>query len=318
MPRPFDFLSLIRLQSAHGLGARSLRRLLAWAQGESISLPDVFTLDAQTLALQAGLKPDVARAVLAAPLDDARATLARLETAQVEIVALGDEGYPARLASRLGENAPPVLYVQGERSLLGAPGVAFSGSRRASEGGIEAARDLAAQAAARGLTAVSGHAPGTDLAAHAGALGAGGSTTLVLPEGILKFRLSADLRPAYAASPDRFVIVSEFPPNAPWSTPNAMIRNHTILGLARALIVIEAGETGGALVAGQSALKLGLPCHVLDSPGLPAAAGGNRVLLDRGARPLRPDRSGAFRLPDLDAPDAETPPDKADGQLRLF
>ena len=83
------------------------------------------------------------------------------------------------------------------------------------------------------LNVISGHAPGADLAAHQGAVEAGGVTILVLPEGILQFRLNAELRATFEQTPDRFVVVSEFPPRMPWSTRNAMIRNNTILGLAR-------------------------------------------------------------------------------------
>ncbi|MCC7206784.1 MAG: DNA-protecting protein DprA [Anaerolineae bacterium] len=319
MPTFFDSLSLIRLHSVPGLGARTLYRLLTWAQGASAALSDLFTWDAQTWSQQTGLKPDLAHAVLATSPDDAAAILEKLDAARVQIVALGDDAYPAQFAARLGEGAPPVLYVLGEAPRLGGVGVAFSGSRRTSEAGVGAARDLAAQAATRGLNVISGHAPGTDLAAHVSAVAAGGVTVLVLPEGILKFRLHADLRAAYEATPDRFVVASEFPPGAPWSTQNAMIRNNTILGLSRALIVTEAGDTGGTLAAGQRALKLGLPCYALDMPGLPSSASGNRLLLNQGARPLRADPAGALRLPDFDSSEPDMPSeDSLKGQLRLF
>ena len=66
------------------------------------------------------------------------------------------------------------------------------------------------------------------------------------------------------------VVVSEFPPKLPWSVGNAMQRNRTICGLVHAMIVIEAGTTGGTWAAGQAALELGVPLFVLDFPN-PAA-----------------------------------------------
>src|SRR5262249_15423980 len=131
---------------------------------------------------------------------------------------------------------------------------------------------------------VSGHAQGVDETAHRAALAAGGQTVLVLPEGILRFRARASL--AGYLSDDNAVVISEFPPKLPWSVGNAMQRNRTICGLVHALIVIEAGTSGGTWEAGQSALELGVPLLVLDFPN-PAPSGlGNPLLLRQGGRPL--------------------------------
>ena len=73
-------------------------------------------------------------------------------------------------------------------------------------------------------------------------------------------------------------------------------RNRTICGLVHAMIVIEAGTTGGTWAAGQAALELGVPLFVLDFPNPAPSGEGNPLLLKKGGRPL-PCRPG--EPPDL-------------------
>jgi len=59
-----------------------------------------------------------------------------------------------------------------------------------------------------------------------------------------------------------------------------MTRNGVIIGLSLALVVVEAGETGGTLAAGKRALELGRRVIALEFTDTPR---GNKMLLDRGA-----------------------------------
>ena len=122
---------------------------------------------------------------------------------------------------------------------------------------------------------------------------------IVAPEGVAFAPSPTDeVRGALAplARPDNLVVVSSFPPRLPWSVGNAMARNHLICGLSGALIVIEAGDTGGTLAAGRAALAHGVPLFVVDFA--PPAAPGNALLLAAGGVPLRRRPSGE---PNLDA-----------------
>jgi DNA processing protein len=51
-------------------------------------------------------------------------------------------------------------------------------------------------------------------------------------------------------------VVSQFSPTQPWTTGGAMTRNSVVIGLGLALVVVEAGETGGTLAAGKRAFEL--------------------------------------------------------------
>lgn len=206
----------------------------------------------------------------------------------VNILKPDGVGYPAKLVAALGNKAP-VVYAMGNLGLFDAPGIGFCGSRKASEKGLETASDCAEQAAAAGLAVISGNAAGIDEAAHHAALQAGGATVLVLPEGIDHFRIRRSLRGVWDWR--RVLVVSTFEPNAVWQAYRAMNRNGVIIALSRAMIVIEAGETGGTLNAGLSTLTAGKPLFVAVYEQMEAQAPGNAHLLDKGAHRLQRSRT---------------------------
>src|ERR1019366_9236521 len=167
--------------------------------------------------------------------------------------------------------------------------VGFCGSREASEKGMATARDCAMLLSNDNVNIVSGFAAGVDMNAHRAALAAGGTTTIVLAEGILRFRVKKEIRDVWDDS--RTLVVSEFGPNLPWSVSHAMQRNKTICGLSRAMILIEARSTGGSIQAGRDCLRLGLPLFAAVYEGSPESATGNQELLQRGAKRLMKSRS---------------------------
>jgi DNA processing protein len=219
----------------------------------------------------------------------------RLAAQNVSALLLGDADYPAALAA--SRAAPPVLFARGACELLREPGIGMCGSRHAAEASLHAAQACSQTVAARHLNLVSGYARGVDMVTHVGALAHGGTTVIVLPEGIQRFRVRrGELADVW--DPSRVVVVSQFSPNQPWNAGAAMARNAVISGLSQALVVVEAGETGGTLAAGLHALERGQPVIALQFDEEPA---GNRILLEKGALPVRSRQELAERLADLPA-----------------
>ena len=218
-----------------------------------------------------------------------------LDLEEIVRIEPGQPGYPPAMS--LGRKAP-VLSARGNLDLLGKPGLGFCGSRKASDKGIAVTADCAEQAVKAGFTVISGAAAGVDVAAHRTALACGGSTILVLAEGIDHFRVRKELRADWDW--DRVLVVSQFVPNAVWQAYRAMERNKLIIALSRAMIVIEAGATGGTLDAGLQTLAVGKPLFVADYENLDVVAPGNADLLGRGAARLRRNRdSGRANLDGL-------------------
>lgn len=213
------------------------------------------------------------------------------------VLRLEDASYPENLKAVLGKKAPATLYFLGNLSLLKNPGVGFCGSRNASEKGLETAKDCAEQVAKNGSVVISGYASGVDMMAHHIALESGGATIIVMPEGIEHFKIKQGLRDVWDWS--RVLVLSQCKPHEVWKAYHAMNRNQVIIGLSRAMIVIEAQEKGGTIEAGKSALKLHMPLFVAEYSDMQRTPG-NSTLLQLGAFSLKKNRSeGRARLTSL-------------------
>lgn len=140
----------------------------------------------------------------------------------------------------------------GDLALLARPSAAVVGARDPSERGLSLARACAAFFARERIPVVSGGARGIDAAAHDAALACGGATAVVLPQGLLTYRVP---RPLFEAIEEgRAAIVSEFVPDTDWETRAAVTRNATISALSRLVCVIEPKKTGGSIRTARCAL----------------------------------------------------------------
>lgn len=198
---------------------------------------------------------------------------------------LDTEEYPDELRLFLSQRSPSVLSYIGNIELLKKKKVAFCGSRKTSETGIWITRDCISQLASdKDICIVSGYAAGVDMAAHYAALENGLSTIIVLPEGISHFSIRQELKQVWDIN--KVLVISEFFPFDKWLEGRAMQRNKTIIGLSSAVVVVEAGESGGSFDAGKQTLEGGKKLFVPKYAVPPISALGNAKLLQGGALPL--------------------------------
>ena len=198
-----------------------------------------------------------------------------------KVVAPDHPSYPEGLGDL---ETPPTIFVMGETST--APAVAVVGTRRCTRYGSTLAHAFGQALAGAGWTTVSGLARGIDAAAPRGTLSGGGEAVAVLGSGIDVVYPSenADLYREIVAG--RGAIMSEYPPGTPpdrWRFP---ARNRLIAAIASAVVVVEAGETGGALITARLAAEMGRTVFAV--PGdvdRPASMGCNRLIRD-GAHPV--------------------------------
>ena len=212
----------------------------------------------------------------------------------VGVTMFGDRDFPPNLVVGKSVTAP-ILFYRGNIDLIDKAGIGMSGSRAVTTVGMKAANTCGFEVSRRGLVVVSGYAKGVDSETHLSALRSGGSTVIVLAEGIDHFRVKKDFAEHF--DPERTLVISQFAPAQPWSAYAAMARNAVIFGLGLALVIIEAGEKGGTLAAGQAALKLGRPVFVLDFGD--ATPPGNRKLIEEGSIPVRSPSELGDRLDEL-------------------
>ena len=276
-------LDLMTLMDAPGVGPSRVRKVLKLWQ----------LVQANGSLLDDSLLRETLTASQVAALPTSRERVKRhwdeLAKKNVHALSIVDPTYPDALKRTLGEDAPVLLLCVGNLELLKKTSVGFCGSREATEKGVATARDSADLLAREGINIVSGFAAGVDMNAHRAALAAGGTTTVVLAEGILRFRVKKDIREEW--DDRRTLVASEFGPNLSWSVNHAMQRNRTICGLSRAMILIEARTTGGSIQAGRDCLRLNLPLFAAVYEGMPESATGNEELLHQGARRLMKSRS---------------------------
>lgn len=188
--------------------------------------------------------------------------------------------YPVRLHHLT--DPPECLWATGPLQISSDRMVAVVGTRRATEYGRRTAEKISWGLAAAGWTVVSGLARGIDAAAHRGALDAEGRTLAVLGCGVDRVypATNRDLRRRIARSG---ALVSEFEPGTPPLRHHFPQRNRIIAALARAVVVVQAGEPSGALITADMALDLGREVLAVPGPVDQAVSCGVHRLLREGA-----------------------------------
>jgi DNA processing protein len=165
--------------------------------------------------------------------------------------------FPRALAQPL---APRAIQLRGAAERLGAlaaaPVVAIVGSTRASDYGRTVAASLARALAACGVTVASTLEDGIAAAAHGGALRSGGASLGVLDRGLGAPR-SRRLETLAQRVARRGCVLTELPFAVAARRWSALASRRTAAALARATIVVEAGERPRELLAALAARRMG-------------------------------------------------------------
>jgi len=213
------------------------------------NLPDVFLHPqevGQALSLEIGT-----RTYLSEPHHErAEEALRWAEKPDQFILLKEDEAYPILLKDI--SDAPPVLFVKGNLSLLNDPQIALVGSRQMTAYGAENARAFARDLAQKGLTITSGLALGIDAEAHQGALEAGGHTIAVMATGIDKIYPASHLKLAREIA-QRGCVLTEMPFGTPPDKRFFPRRNRIISGLSLGVLIVEAALKSGSLITARFA-----------------------------------------------------------------
>lgn len=236
------------------------------------------------IARAAGLTGEAARLLIRAwGRIDPEAEYERVIGRGYAAVTWDSPEYPWLL--RYIDDPPPVLYCAGRPAPRDGWAVAIVGARRADDYGLKAARRLARELAAAGVTVVSGLARGVDAAAHQGALEGGGRTLAVLGSGIDVIYPREHHR-LYREIAENGAVLSEFPPGTRPEPEHFPLRNRIIAGLSRVVVIAQAGEKSGALITADCALDQGREVMVVPGDVYRARSSGTNKLLREGAAPV--------------------------------
>jgi len=212
------------------------------------------------------------------------------QAAAMRFIVPGDDEWPdglddlrhAESIQRRG-GVPLGLWLRGTGHLahLMQRSVAIVGSRAATAYGNGIATDLAADLVEQGVTVVSGGAFGIDVAAHRGALAAGGPTVCVLANGV-----DVAYPPAHAAIFDTLakdqLLVSELPPGAHPTRVRFLARNRLIAAMSLGTVVVEAALRSGARNTASWALGCGRPLMAVPGSVYSRASAATHLMIRNG------------------------------------
>ncbi len=208
----------------------------------------------------------------------------KLDRYKVKALTCHDPNYPPRLKEIY--DFPPVLYVRGTLLPEDEWGLAVVGTRRATVYGRQVTEEIVADLAQSKITIVSGLARGIDSVAHHAALEAGGRTIAVCACGL------DTVYPSENADLARRIIqqgalISEYPLGAKPRAENFPRRNRIMSGLSLGALVVEAGDTSGAMITAHLALEQNREVFAIPGSILSPASRGTNKLIQEGAKLVR-------------------------------
>jgi len=204
-----------------------------------------------------------------------------LKRHQIRVIDFTCDEYPQTF--RTSEIFPPVLFLSGKKLEVGENTISIVGTRKPTWYGIETAKNLTRQLVSHGFSIISGGARGIDTIAHTTAVANNGYTIVVLGCG-LDFAYPPENMELFKRIKECGTMVSEFPPGTKPHRENFPKRNRLIAGLAKGVLIIEAGEKSGALITAKWALELGKEVYAVPGPINSLQSKGTNLLIKDGAQ----------------------------------
>ena len=227
------------------------------------------------------LPAELAKALQAKDLTEAKKILGKCDSQGICILTYGDGAYPTGL--RNIEDPPLVLYYKGTLPNWQAqPVIGVVGTRQASSYGLQVAKRLGSQIAICGGLVVSGAASGIDAAAMEGALEAGYPTVGVLGCSV-DMVYPAQNRNLFRNTLLKGCLLSQYPPGSRIYPSNFLQRNRIISGISQGVLVVEAPAQSGALSTARHALTQGRDLFAVPGNLGVATSMGSNILLQEGA-----------------------------------
>ncbi|HSW68342.1 MAG TPA: DNA-processing protein DprA [Bacteroidales bacterium] len=200
-----------------------------------------------------GVGPQTVESILANrenALARAESELEQIERYNIATLFYTEKDYPYRLKECT--DGPLLIYYKGNASLNSTKIVAVVGTRRATPYGKDICQQFIEELASQDVTIVSGLAYGIDTCAHKSALDNGLRTVGVLAHGLDRIYPQAN-RSLAGKMVAQGGILTDYPMGTNPDRENFPTRNRVIAGLSDAVIVIEAGMKGGALITAEIA-----------------------------------------------------------------
>lgn len=178
---------------------------------------------------------------------------------------------------------PPLLFVQGDITMLQSYQLAIVGSRNPTPTGKDIAQQFAGYLSEVDLTITSGLALGIDAESHRGALKNKGKTIAVLGTG-LDLVYPRSHRKLAAEIIEQGALISEYPLGIPPKAENFPKRNRIVSGLSLGVLVIEATLRSGSLITAHLAAEQGREVFAIPGSIYNSLSRGCHFLIRQGAK----------------------------------
>lgn len=193
-------------------------------------------------------------------------TYHRCQSGMFGLIFLDDEDYPNILKQLY--DPPPLLFYQGNKSLLSRPKLAIVGTRKPSEYAQKISFDMAQYLVQAGYVITSGLALGVDSFAHRGALTQTDPEFLGQTVGVMGTGVDVCYPPQnqglfFDIIQSGGCLVTELLPATPASKHTFPRRNRIVTGLSLATIVTEAGIQSGSLISARLTAEQGKQVFVV-------------------------------------------------------
>lgn len=270
----------IALSLLKGIGPVNARNLVAYCGG----VDALFTDKAVRRSLEKvpGIGAALAASILGSKvIHEAEKELAYVRKHKIRMLFYLDAEYPKRL--KHCDDAPVLLFVDGNAELDPARSTAIVGTRTPSEQGKRLCEELVEGLTQSGATIVSGLAYGIDIVAHRTALKQGLNTLGCVAHGLDRLYPGEHAATAKEMR-SQGALVTELTSGSSFAPGNFPARNRVIAGLSDCTIVVESGNKGGSLITADIANSYDR--EVMAFPGRPSdprSIGCNRLIKDSKA-----------------------------------
>ncbi len=218
---------------------------------------------------------------------DPDVALKHIQSKKIWIMSQWDSDYP-KLLKNITD--PPIcLFGKGDRNSIDFTHdtcIGIVGARKNTPYGQYVAGELGKAFASAGLVIVSGIATGIDTISHNAAIEKQGRTIAVLGTAI-DVVYPRENKELYEKILNEYgVIISEHPPGFITNPGMFVLRNRIVVGLSKAIVVVEGGSHSGTLTTARYAAENGRDVYAVPGPITSEMSIGPHILLREGAHLL--------------------------------
>jgi DNA processing protein len=237
----------IGINQIKGIGPHLAKNLIAYLGG----VEAVFTEKRNTLAKIPGIGEVLSKEITSQDvLKRAEKEIEFIEKNKIETHFYTQKSYPYRLKECA--DSPVMLYYKGKKNLNEGKFIGIVGTRKATDAGKDICKQIVTDFSSKlaKVTIVSGLAYGIDIYAHKASCEVELPTIGVLGHGLDRIYPGAH-RSTAVKMLEKGGLLTEFMSETNPNKQNFVQRNRIIAGMCDALIVVESGRKGGALITAE-------------------------------------------------------------------